>query len=337
MAMFAAKIVIFLSLSVHSLQYAGDLRTETPLNQSSLLTFASAASVPSESKPTAKSELHNYLKQGNLLIASDKFDEAMQAYDKAIALDPHCVEAFYGKGKVLSQYTSEADKAIEAFNKAIELNPYYAEAYFEKGKIFSNTGKVDKAVQAYDKAIELKPDFADAFYEKGWVLETAGSTQKMTEQEDKDFISKFDDAIKALDRAIELKPNFAKAHFIKGAALLQLDKYNDAIETLNKAMEVDPQNTQAYILKARSLEGLALYDKAIQTLDKAIGAIPSEELDVIYYEKAMIYAADFNDAEKAIENLKQCLEINWNYIKVAGAEEKFKSLKKLREFQMLFE
>ncbi|MBU7314285.1 TPR end-of-group domain-containing protein [Paenibacillus oleatilyticus] len=77
--------------------------------------------------------------------------------------------------------------------------------------------------------------------------------------------------------------------------------------------------------------------KAIQTLGKAIGVILFEELDVIYYEKAMIYAADFNDAEKAIENLKQCLEINWNYIKVAGAEEKFISLKKLREFQMLFE
>ncbi|NEN80893.1 tetratricopeptide repeat protein [Paenibacillus elgii] len=336
--MFAAKIVvIFLSLTVHSLQYAGDLRTETPLNQPLPLTFTSEASVSSESKPITTSELRNYLKQGDLLIASDKFDEAMQAYDKAIALDPHCEEAFYGKGKVLSHYTSEADKAIEAFNKASELNPYYAEAYFEKGKIFSNTGKVDKAIQAYDKAIQLKPDFADAFYEKGSILEVTGSTIQMEDPGNEVVISNFSEAIQALNRAIELKPNFAKAHFIKGIALMQLDKYNDAIETLNKAIELDPRNTQAYIQKARSLERLALYDEAIQTLDKATGAIPSEELDVIYYEKAMIYAADLNDAEKAIENLKQCLEINWNYIKVAGAEEKFKSLKKLREFQMLFE
>ena len=82
------------------------------------------------------------------------------------------------------------DRAIEAFTKAIELNPNYAVAYNNRGLAYNNVGEFDRAITDYTKAIELKPDFVeaynhryDAYYAKGdcdrAIVEYRDITQKV--------------------------------------------------------------------------------------------------------------------------------------------------------------
>ena len=61
---------------------------------------------------------------------ANKTDEAVKAYDKAIAADPTKAEAYYYKGiALLGKATVKGDKMIapegtaEAFNKYLELKP----------------------------------------------------------------------------------------------------------------------------------------------------------------------------------------------------------------------
>ena len=49
-----------------------------------------------------------------------KFDEALQAYEKAIRLDPNLADAWNSKGKVLKNLSRDED-ANEAFAKAKDL------------------------------------------------------------------------------------------------------------------------------------------------------------------------------------------------------------------------
>lgn len=52
--------------------------------------------------------------------------QSLQAFDRAIELDPQFEVAWYGKGKTLClQY--KYDEALEAFDQVIELNPQEAQ------------------------------------------------------------------------------------------------------------------------------------------------------------------------------------------------------------------
>ncbi len=68
----------------------------------------------------------------------------------------------------------EYDKAIQAFDRAIELDPKLALAWNNKGLAFLYLGENDKAIQAFDKVIELDPKLALAWSTKGLALAALG-------------------------------------------------------------------------------------------------------------------------------------------------------------------
>ena len=67
------------------------------------------------------------------------------------------------------QDEGDYDRAIEAFTKAIELNPNYAVAYNNRGLVYNNIGEFDRAIEDYTQAIQLKPDYAIVYYCRGGV------------------------------------------------------------------------------------------------------------------------------------------------------------------------
>ena len=63
--------------------------------------------------------------------------------------------AWLNEGKALFAQ-GKLNESIQAYDKAIELNPSYAEAWLGIGDALNSQGKYDDAVKAYDKALELK-------------------------------------------------------------------------------------------------------------------------------------------------------------------------------------
>ena len=62
----------------------------------------------------------------------------------------------YDEGLVLNNQ-GKYDEAIQAYDKAIEINPQYAVAWNYKGIALYNQHMYDEAIQACDKAIEIDP------------------------------------------------------------------------------------------------------------------------------------------------------------------------------------
>lgn len=88
------------------------------------------------------------------LFNQGKYNESIQAFDKAIKLNPQDADAWYSKGSVLSQQ-GKYDEAIQAYDNAIELDPQFAEAWHNKGEALKSIGHTTEAKSAYDKANEL--------------------------------------------------------------------------------------------------------------------------------------------------------------------------------------
>ncbi len=91
-------------------------------------------------------------------------ENARQASEKAIALDPDSAEARASRG--LAMFISEEyTEAEQEFGKAIELNPNLFEAYYYSGLAFTSQGDFDRAVGMYKKAMEVSPtDYQPAVF-----------------------------------------------------------------------------------------------------------------------------------------------------------------------------
>jgi Flp pilus assembly protein TadD len=160
--------------------------------------------------------------KGHNLDLQGKYDEALQALDKAVELEPLYAEAWNGKGGALISL-GRYDEALTAFDKAIELKPDFTGAWAYKGLALYRQGKYDESIQALDKAIELEPLYAEAWNGKSTDLISLG---------------RYDEALQASERAIELKPDFAAAWVDKGLALKAMGRTSEADEAFAKAKEL---------------------------------------------------------------------------------------------------
>jgi tetratricopeptide (TPR) repeat protein len=89
--------------------------------------------------------------------------EAIDAYKKAIEIEPHHAAAHINLGTLF--YNRQDYVQAEAFyRRAVEVDPRYALAYFDLGNVLDETGRLPDAVRAYKTAIGLAPTYADAHY-----------------------------------------------------------------------------------------------------------------------------------------------------------------------------
>ena len=134
-----------------------------------------------ELKPDAPEYHNNY---ALALAKQKKFADAQAELTKAAQLDPTSAgKYYYNLGAVLVN-TGQTDQAIEAFKKAIEVDPNYAEAYLQYGIALmgkASLGPDGKMVpvagtaDAFQKYLQLKPDGKDAETAKA-MLASLGQT-----------------------------------------------------------------------------------------------------------------------------------------------------------------
>jgi tetratricopeptide (TPR) repeat protein len=91
--------------------------------------------------------------------------EAIDAYNKAIEIDPNFTEVWNNKGFSLNQL-GEYEKGLEACKKAIQIDPYNKYAWCNMGNALVNLGKHHEGIDAYNKAIEIDPNYIDALKNK---------------------------------------------------------------------------------------------------------------------------------------------------------------------------
>jgi len=84
---------------------------------------------------------------------------------------PTSAQDWFKKGNKLDDL-GKYQEAIEAFDEAIRINPDYAQAYNNKGAALNKLCKFQEAVTAFDQAIRINPDYTNARNNKGLVIKT---------------------------------------------------------------------------------------------------------------------------------------------------------------------
>jgi len=118
----------------------------------------------------------DYFNHGRNLFYKGKYEDSLQAFEKAIASKSDYADAWSGKGAVLSKL-GRNDEALEAIEKAIELKVNYSEGWYDKGYMLTDLGRYDEALKAYKNAIEIKQDYASAWYNIACIYSIKGEKE----------------------------------------------------------------------------------------------------------------------------------------------------------------
>ncbi len=166
-----------------------------------------------------------HISLGSVLRDSNRLDEAVLSYGKALNLNLTSPDVLNNLGNMFKSL-GEPDKAGICYRKAIEIKPDYAEVYYNLGLLLAEQGKPEDAIVNFRTTLEIKPDFAEAYFGMGNALSSQGMLKE---------------AVLWFRKGIKLQPNNVAAYNNMGNALHNQDKIDEAIACYGKALEIDPK------------------------------------------------------------------------------------------------
>jgi predicted Zn-dependent protease len=100
-------------------------------------------------------------------------DEARQAYDRALLLDPGHPDAHVNLGRLL-QLEGRVAEAIEHYRCSLAADSTDPTAAFNLGTALETLGRCADAIEAYHHALEIDREFADAHFNLARLYEQSG-------------------------------------------------------------------------------------------------------------------------------------------------------------------
>ncbi|SFK01243.1 O-linked N-acetylglucosamine transferase, SPINDLY family protein [Bradyrhizobium sp. cf659] len=177
---------------------------------------------------------------GNASVTVD-LQEALECYDKALAIDGNLAEAHNGRGWVLCRLRNY-DEAIASLNRALSIKPGYASALANRAIALRELLRFDEAMADCNQAIALAPDDAN-----GWLGRASVSLQ----------IRQLAEALHDCEKALAIDPDSVQTHLVRGLCLADLGRVDEALASFDRALDIEPDYPSAISNKIFTLDFLA--------------------------------------------------------------------------------
>ena len=126
------------------------------------VSFAYAAGSDSKSESDSEPRVAEY-NAGVKQMKKGKFAKAQASFEAALKENPEMAEAHNNLGYSLRKQGSEKyDEALRHYDKAIELDPKLAEAYMYRGVLHALMGDETRALQDHRTLTDLDRKLADS-------------------------------------------------------------------------------------------------------------------------------------------------------------------------------
>jgi tetratricopeptide (TPR) repeat protein len=196
-----------------------------------------------------------HARQGHRMQGLGRWDEALAAYDRALASRPAWVAIQVHRAMVLERL-ARPQEALLGYDAAVSLRADDWQIRVLRANLRVRLGHLVAALADFDRALVLRPDFAEGHSNRGNTLVELGLLVE---------------ALAAHDRAVALAPDSAAIHFNRGNGLRELGQVEAAMASYARALTLDPRHVEAHsnlgVLLAgenRHAEALACYENALR-------------------------------------------------------------------------
>jgi len=301
-------------------------------------------------------EAERRIERAQQLLESHRLEEALGELDAAIAINSNNAIWHAQRGSILEEI-DRLEEAAEAYQRALDLEPGDRHMLLALGEVQLELGRYARAIRVFDQVAKEYPDFEPAYCYRIRCYAEIGQHERAEEMfylaqqiDDKcpncffalgeSLFSReqYDRALFCWNRVIELEPTYlganehmARAHRAKGdlpaahealvrevrndpgntdllfelaEVTLQTGQIANAAAKFAQIIELDPEHAESHFALGRIWSGLARPDKAIacyeavESIAKDSGLPPEFHR---HYGEAMMRAKRFPEARKHLE------------------------------------
>jgi tetratricopeptide (TPR) repeat protein len=273
-----------------------------------------------------------YFINGAVNNSNRNYSEALQNFDRALAINPLYVDALISQASTLVAVNRRQD-ALQCFDRIAKMDSNDYRFLVTKAKLLLKLHLYDDILPLYDKIIELRPNVIQSYISKAQVytrlgqfqdaMDTLNEAQKIVSSDNSSKDNEglllfqanlafrlefFEDSLMYYDKVIALNPGNYNAFILKGTVFEYLEDYMQAIECYDKAIELDPKNTQGFVSKGNALLHMKESEKAEQLYDKALAMDPKCQEALV--SKGTFYYEEKENSRIAIEFLNKALDLD---------------------------
>jgi tetratricopeptide (TPR) repeat protein len=221
-----------------------------------------------------------------------RYQEALDSYDQALALDQEYADAWNNRGMTL-KCLGRHEEAVTSYERAIALDADFYQGWNNLGNALVELERYEEAVKSYQQAIAISPDYSQGWHNQGEALAA---------------LARYEEAIACYDRVLALKPTWRETKRLRQTALAKLQEQsprpnppvpehretpnpeeiipeppstppvppmdNPKLAACDRMVERYPEDPEAWVDRGHALAEVEFYDEALSSYDRAIALDP---------------------------------------------------------------
>jgi tetratricopeptide (TPR) repeat protein len=220
-------------------------------------------SQPRNTQPSAPAAVsaEAFKAQGDKYRKAEDYPNAIEAYKRAIAINPSYADAYYLLATCYSQ-TEQWQLALATWKKAQTFGQMNPSSIMLLGEAHLKLRQYDEALEVFRSVFRLQPELQDVVGANHWIGRTYFD------------MGQYENAVSAFQEALRLNPNDGNSFPWLGASYFELKQYPKAVTAYQQATRLRPKDGSAYfnlgylyLKTGRKQEALQVY-RTLLTLDK---------------------------------------------------------------------
>ena len=220
------------------------------------------------------------------------YDAAMEAFDKALAIDPNLLEA---RRHTVLIYLSRGEKqrAREMAEQLAREAPNDPGVHFARGVVARLDGNYEKALRSFERMARLNPaERVVASYNRARIFLYQG---------------RYDEALAELDQGAVLEPDHPLIKAFRAQVLFYRGEHVKAAEILEQVLEQQPQLDGIRPIYSGFLSALGFNEEAREQLNDEVKKTADTDHDVSYW-LASAYAME-GERDEALRWLRRAIAL----------------------------
>lgn len=236
---------------------------------------------------------HAWTYQGQAHTQLSQYNEAIFAYDQAIALDPNNALTWAAQGQVLEALRRDQE-ALVSYDRAVAIKADYALALLGQCTLLNRLKSYEPALAACDAALDGDGDWGNQTLARAWNERSISLTG--TQQ--------YEAALASINRAVGIQPDYVAAHNHRSTILWYLERYPEALAANKQALYLDESYAPAWFTRGLIFRATGEYTHALAAYNQALALNPFSDWG--WTNRSLVlwqleqYAEALESAERAI-------------------------------------